>query len=271
MTGAASRFYTLGGLRVQLDGSSRVCEAMDARFGDFATAAGAPAIALRVEQRAPFAPELEIAAAGTVMLDGDDRIALRTPSGDGSFDLRRRVGSVSASGLGAVDALLRAALALTLPHEGALLLHGAAVVEPAGGAWGYLGASGAGKSTVARAIGAACDELVVARLTTTGMRLYATPYWRGQPVDGDVRALVCLRHGTPAVQRLDGAVAVRTLLQHTIRYVRHEATERAVFALCAAICARTPLIDAACPTGPSFLPFLFGELTRFGAPAEARA
>jgi hypothetical protein len=243
----------LGGLGVRIEGSPRVLEAMQARFGVFVGEGRAP-LRLRIEEREPFQPELELARTATLTLDGA-RLILGGPAGSGAFDLERREGFVrDATGLGAIDAILRAALSLTLPGDpdgGGLLLHGALVGDRA-----FVGDSGTGKSTVARELGGACDELVIARPHASGVTLFATPYWYGRPTEVAAAAIVCLERGAPSVGRLSGGEAARTLLRHAVRYVVHPSAERALLQLAAETCARVPVMRAVCPTGEAFLPFV---------------
>jgi hypothetical protein len=254
------RSYAIGGMHIAVDASARMCAALDVQMVAF-HGHGAPAMSLAVEERAPLAPgEDEAEATAELSLEGDV-VSVRARSGEGRFDLRRRAGAVSASGLGVVDALMRAALSLTLPQEGALLLHGALVAHPEGDASAYLGASGAGKSTVARATGGACDELVIARVSPHGVSLFATPYWRGRPFSAPARAFVHLRRGIPIWRRLGGSAALRALFENTIRYLNHEPSERAIFALCAHASLKTPVVEASCPTGDAFLPFVLGAMS----------
>jgi hypothetical protein len=240
----------LGGLGVRIDGSPRVLAAMQARFGVFAGEGRAP-IRLRIEEQEPFQPELEHPKAATLRLDGT-RLYLGGPCGSGEFDLERRQGFVrDATGLGAIDAIVRAALSIMLPLDGALLLHGALVGDRA-----FVGDSGTGKSTVARALGGACDELVIARPDERGVTLFATPYWFGRPTEAAATAIVCLERGAPSVGRLSGGEAARTLLRHAVRFVTHPGAERALLQLAAQICGRVPVMRAVCPTGEAFLPFV---------------
>jgi hypothetical protein len=241
---------TLGGLGVQIDGSPRVEAAIAARFGAFASEV-APRIRLRVEEGATFEPTLELPTATSLTLDGD-RLLLDGPAARGTFDVATLQGVVrDAAGLGAVDALVRAALSVMLPLDGALLLHGALVDDGRA----FVGDSGAGKSTLARALGAACDEMLIARPHAGGVGLHATPYWNGRPSQLAARAIVCLERGKPEVGPLAGSAAVRTLLRHVVRFVAHPAAERAVLAIAAEVCARVPVVRAVCPTGDAFVPF----------------
>jgi hypothetical protein len=242
-----------GGAQVRIDASPRVCDAMQARFAAFVVDGGAPTIRLRVEEREPFEPELELASAARLTRGADGRVVLEGTGGRGVVDVEAREGVVHE--LGAVDALVRASLSLLLPLDGALLLHGALAGDTA-----FVGDSGAGKSTVARALDAACDELVIARPTETGVRFYSTPYWGGRPFHVDGRALVCLSRGSGSFTQLRGAEALRAILRHAVRFVAWPDGDRALFSAAATISSRVRVLEAACPTGEAFLPFLFGAL-----------
>src|SRR5262249_45909148 len=129
---------------------------------------------VRVRERAP----------GEIAIEGPIR---------GSYSVPARRGLVDdGEAVGALDCLVRLAPSLELPASGALLLHGAAIVRPDGLAVAVCGASGAGKSTAARALGAACDELVVLRPGADGVEIHATPWWYGSPLRTRCAAVVCL-------------------------------------------------------------------------------
>jgi hypothetical protein len=245
-----------GGAQVRIDASPRVCDAMQARFAPFVVDGGAPTLRLRVEEREPFEPELDLASAARLTRVADGRFQLEGTGGRGVLDVDAREGVVEdAAGLGAVDGMVRAALSLLLPLDGALLLHGALAGDTA-----FVGDSGAGKSTVARALGAACDELVIARPTATGVRFFSTPYWGGRPFHTDGRALVCLSRGTGSLTPVRGAAALKAILRHAVRFVAWPQGDRALFSVAADLSSRVTVLSAACPTGEAFLPFLFGAL-----------
>src|SRR5262249_44580267 len=132
----------------------------------------------------------------------------------------------------------------------------------------FIGESGAGKSTVAQALGAACDELTVVRPHPRGALLHATPYWLGRPLESEARALVCLGRATrgPSGSRLRGAPAGRAILEHVVRYVCVAATDEVVLSLAADLAMRVDVLSAICPTGSRFLPFLFQGMAQNGAP-----
>jgi hypothetical protein len=245
-----------GGAVVRIDASPRVCDAMQHRFAQFVVEDGPATLRLRVRERERFEPELELASDARLIRAGDGRVILEAPGGRGVIDVEMREGLVEdAAGLGAVDSLVRAALSLVLPLEGALLLHGALARDIA-----FVGDSGAGKSTVARALGAACDELVIARPTATGVRFFSTPYWGGRPFHSDGRALVCLSRGAGTLEPMHGAEALKAILRHVVRFVSWPEGDRALFTVAAEISSRVPVLSAECPTGEAFLPFLLGAL-----------
>lgn len=243
----------IGGVVLRLEAPATVHEAFARRFGGFVVDADDAHAVLEIATAGSFDPALTRPAAArmaaqdrgvTLDLDGTQR---------GFFDLDARRGRLEAvADLGQVDALVRAALALLLPVDGALLLHGALV--PVGAeARVFVGESGAGKSTVARAFDAACDELVVLR----DGEAWATPYWSGRPFRARVRELVCLRRAdeAPALRLLDGMPALRLLARHVVRYAPVPEVEAAILPLLAAA-SRLPLVDAACPVGDAFVPFV---------------
>ena len=250
-------------LQVRLEAAPHVCEAMAARFRPFlSTATGAPAATLVVHAAEPFQPALEHQAGLVAEADAPATVRF-SGAATGAFDLRTRVGHVEeARGLGAVDALVRAALSLVLPADGALLLHGALVAD-GDRARVFAGESGAGKSTVAHALGAACDELSVLTLDGAGVTAHATPYWQGRPLALPLEAIVCLRRARsspPSVERLHGARAARALLGNVVRYAAVPAVEPLLFETVARVCGRAAVVDAACPEGAGFLPFVRGQI-----------
>ena len=252
-------------VQVILRASAQVLAAVRLRYGAFeaatepsaATAIAPPTtIELTVRQGARFAPTLERESDAALTLDGQGAVTLRGTA-LGRFDLQTRSGWLDGvAGLGPIDSMLRAALSLVLPEAGALLLHGALVPSADGAATVFVGQSGAGKSTVARAFGAACDELVIVRPVGDSLRAWATPYWQGRPFEADCRTLVCLDRGAPRVTTVRGAAAARLLAPHVVRYVAWPTAERAILAGVAATVERTQIVEAVCPTGDAFLPFL---------------
>jgi len=80
----------------------------------------------------------------------------------------------------AVDCVLRVVFATLLPRAGGLLVHGCGLRHAEVG-FVFPGASGAGKTTLARkapdADDVLSDEMVALRLTDDGWRVYGTPFW----------------------------------------------------------------------------------------------
>lgn len=241
---------SVGGLSLGLSASARVCAAVRARYGAFESAGAGDAVSLTVFEAARFEPAFEPEAVVRAEVVAPGRVAL-SGAVSGELDVAARAGAVrGAAGLGAVDALVRAALSVFLPLDGALLLHAALA-----GARVFAGASGAGKSTVAVALGGACDELTVLRPARG--RACATPYWQGRPHEARVRQLVCLeRGGAPSWRPLSGAAAVRALAPHVVRYVALPEVEAAVFGLLARACETFPVVHARAPEGAAFVPWI---------------
>ena len=187
----------IGGCVARRSASVRVCDAVILRYGPFVVErAAAPAMVLEIRESDRFEPALEHGTDAAVEAVGPTAVRL-TGGARGGFDLATRRGFADdARGLGAVDSLLRVALSLVLPtldERPGFLVHGALV--PAGDeGLVFSGESGAGKSTVARALGAACDELVVLRPDGI-LSAHATPYWQGRPLERTCRRVVCLRRG----------------------------------------------------------------------------
>jgi hypothetical protein len=249
----------IGGVTFEVRGSAQVREAVAARYRPFVTGRrGARPVRLFVGQGASFRPEFERPAAAELMPVSPGRVAL-SGGAIGELDLRDRTGFVEGvNGLGPIDALLRAALSLVLPGEGALLVHAAVVPSPNGGAWVLAGAPGAGKSTAAARLGGVCDELAVVRATGGGVaRVESTPYWAGVPFSGSLAGLVVLERGASGdLEMATGGAAVRALAPHVVRYAAIEPVERQVFEQLVRVCALVDVRRARCPEGGAFMPFL---------------
>ncbi len=258
---------SIGGEELRIVASPEVLGAAAERYGPFATVATGTTskrtpILLEVRCRPDrFAPAYERPAEADARETAPGEITL-AGAVRGHYSIAARQGSIEdASGIGAVDSLLRIALSAALPLDGALLLHGAALGNGRDGGIALCGASSSGKSTAAAALGAYCDELVVLRPIENSLQLYSTPYWAGQPFLARCAAVVCLaRGGEPGVVRLRGAAAARALAPHVIRYVAVESIDRAVLGLLCSVAARVDVKLASCPEGKAFIPFLGGKL-----------
>jgi hypothetical protein len=254
---------SIGGEELRLVGSPEVLDAVAERYGPFLTLATrntssrAPII-LEIRCRPDqFAPAYEQAVEALARESAPGEITLGGAV-CGHYSVARRQGAIEdASGLGAVDCLLRMALSAALPLDGALLLHGAALRKGREGGIALCGASGSGKSTAAAALGGFCDEYVVLRPTENGLWLYSTPYWAGRPSRTRCATVVCLaRGGNPEVVRLRGAATARALAPHVVRYLAVERIDRAVLGLLCSVAARVDVRLASCPEGERFIPFL---------------
>jgi len=250
---------SIAGERIQIDASPVVLSALAKRYSPFVGEAreARGSISLHITaSRRHFSPELEIGAPASLRLARGGGVLL-TGAVDGLFSLATRSGwAREVQGLGAVDALLRAALSLSLPLDGALLLHGALVIGNRR-ALTLVGGSGSGKSTAARAFGGVCDELLVVRPEAGEIYAFSTPYWNGRPAEAPLRALVCLERGTaPGVEKLTGAAAVRSVFPHVVRYLAIEEIDRASLGLVAELCKRIDIYRATCPDGERLVPLL---------------
>ncbi len=233
------------------------------RYGAFERSApslpssGAP-IVLEIRCRpGRFAPAYEHPVPVTAHLTGTDELVFAGEMA-GRYSLVDRRGVIEATGLGAVDGLIRAALSVSLPLAGAVLLHGAALRNEAGEGVALCGDSRSGKSTAAAALGGFCDELVILRLSEVGLELQSTPYWAGRPLRCRCAAIIGLERGAaaPGFRRLRGASIARMLLRHVIRYVVAESVDRVILHSVGAIAERVEVAVASCPEGNAFVPFL---------------
>ncbi len=132
------------------------------------------------------------------------------------------------------DTLVRAAVAWRLAEEGALLLH-ASAVRRSGNAVVFFGASGAGKSTVARAIGnALADELVQVRRRGNAWIVRGTPWWGSSAESAPLDRLVWLVRGEiPSVRRAGGRELFLALSREAGRYFPEPGFQRRLFEMCA--------------------------------------
>lgn len=238
-----------------------VADAIEARFGEFMTKGGRGAIHLQVEASRGFDPRFEEVA--RVGLSWDGTRAVLSGAATGWYDPCRREGMLrDAGGIGAIDAMVRLALSLALPSRNALFLHGAAIAR-GGCAVALIGTSGAGKSTAASALGAACDELIAVVPHGAGSALHSTPYWRGRPISAPLGAVLCLERGNSEARELKGADAVRMVLRHVQRFLSVPEIDAQSLAAAAALCRRVPIAEVRCPSGDGFIPFLERTLAEF--------
>jgi len=259
---------------IQIRAPDSVIGLLGQRFARFANGhsriCSANAIVIEIRSRTPTfpssferspKPRVSVSSTGEITVEG---------TMTARYDLCARRGLVEhAYNLGDVDTMLRLVLSIALPLGGALLMHGAALNNPLFGAIALCGESGAGKSTAAAALGAACDELIVLRPENGTLHLYATPYWHGVPMCDVCQSVVCLlRGGEPAFAQQHGADAMRHLAHHVVRFVFTEPTERAILRLLGLICKTTPVLTARCPEGDAFTPYLYKMLAQ---PLQAAA
>jgi hypothetical protein len=258
---------SIAGEEFSIVASAEVLGAVAERYAPFLTEGpgpGAPLPPIRIEvacRPGCFAPAYERPVEGEVRYSAPDAITLEGAV-RGRYGFAARRGSIDeATGVGAVDALLRVALSAALPLAGGLLLHGAAIRDAGGGGLALCGASGAGKSTAAAAFGAFCDELVVIRPAGDILEVHSTPYWGGRPHRLRCAGVLCLkRGGEPGLVGLRGAAAARALARHVVRYAAVETIDRAVFDLLCLVGARGDVRLASCPEGSEFIPFLRARL-----------
>jgi hypothetical protein len=174
-------------------------------------------------------------------------VAVHGPRFEGTLDPATRRGRlVTQAALGPIDAMLRAALSLALVARDGVVVHASGVVR-AGRAFVFAGPSGAGKTTVGRALGDApgvllADELIVLRLDGDGVIAAGTPFWTGTAAAAPLAGLFLLaRGGTPGIRALEPARGVPALWRELGRYLPLPALERRCFATLGEILRRVPL------------------------------
>ena len=174
-------------------------------------------------------------------------VVVRGPRFEGTLDPATRRGRlVTQPALGPMDAMLRAALSLALVERDGVVLHASGVVR-GGRAYVFAGQSGAGKTTVGRALGGPpgvllADELIVLRLEGAGVAAAGTPFWTGAATEAPLAGLFVLeRGGAPGVRGLEPARGVPALWRELGRYLPMPDLERRCFAILGEILRRVPL------------------------------
>ena len=244
----------IAGVGIALCGPGPVLEPMRGKLAPFLVRApNADDVQLEIGAvHDEYEPDLRLDRAADLSVEaalGEGGVVMRGAVG-GRYDPASRRGWLDAPrNLGEVDALIRLALSLELPRRRAILLHASAVTR----GLVFAGASGAGKSTAAAALGPALsDELVVVR----DLDVYGTPYWNGRAEKARIDRIVILERGEQSCTELAGTRALAALSPHVVRYVADEAVDREVLAVCAELCQRARLVRVRCPEGDAFLPAL---------------
>lgn len=143
----------------------------------------------------------------------------------------REIRATVAGNVYSLDSLLRVLYSVALLEVDGLLLHGSCVLAADGGAHGFFGRSGAGKSTVARLSRprvALSDELVVVRRLPEGFHAFGTPFWGNLESHGEnrrapLRALLSLVQDTEVFLRpLRRGEGFRRLQQCVLFFARQE-------------------------------------------------
>jgi len=249
----------IAGVTLELRAPSVVLAATRMRYAGFVTQ-WEPAAVLEIRHAPP-----EFSA----LIDRGDGVDV-VPNDDGWQLSGRLCGAVDSDGgwlasapdLGAVDALVRLALVRMLPAQGALPFHAALTDDGTV----FAGRSGAGKSTVAAALGGPCDELSVvgAGIGGNAVSAWSTPYWGQRPVCVPLRRVVILdaADGDAAgIELLSAVDALRALSAQVVRWAPLPSVDRPTFALLGELCASVEVVRARCPRGERFLPFIAEALS----------
>lgn len=137
-----------------------------------------------------------------------------------------------------IDSVLRIVHTLALAPEGGVLMHAASVVR-GGRALVFAGASGAGKTTLARlappGVAVLSDEVSYVRREGPGYVAHGTPFAGelargGENVSAPLEAIYLLRQGSAhRVDPVAPAEAARALLANVLFFAQDPALVRAVF------------------------------------------
>jgi hypothetical protein len=256
----------VGGVLVRLQAMPpTLAAAVARRYAAFVRPAPAPALAA-----APAAVVIDVDVAGAAdavdeTLDVERtcaverrgaEVVVRGPRFAGTLDPAARRGRVSTPpALGPIDAMLRAALSLALLDHDGVVVHAAGVARRGRG-YVFAGPSGAGKTTVGRALSAGpeelllADELVALRLDGDGVVVAGTPFWSGTAALAPLAGLYLLaRGGAPGLRPLAAARGVPALWRELGRYLPVPDLERRCFAILGEILRRVPLRELTLPEG----------------------
>ncbi len=267
------RTLEIGGLRLRVSAPAVAGRALDDKFAAFIVASEGPEGAidatLEFESVASaFSNDFHLQEEETMPLaaNADGSRVTLGPAGDFCAELELDDSGGYARArfarhLGDVDAVVRMAISTLLPSRGALLFHAAAVVArpEAGGVTVLAGASGAGKTTAARAFSPAlCDELVIVHVGEDDRSdaVSGTPYWRGRSARSPLDHLVLLERGVGTREKLRGARALAVMTPHLARYIALPAVDAQIFALLGRLVARRGTLRLACPEGDAYVPYL---------------
>jgi hypothetical protein len=299
---------SIGGLcgHLELRGAQPVfIQQLRARYGAFELPA-APRVERDFSLRLTFAPAaapgpaarrlaetearpLEVAAGARAIVAErwDFKVRLvRQPRSDGRGSYRGS-GRCEMSPF-AVDCVLRVLYATLLPRVGGMLIHGCGLRHAAIGVI-FPGASGAGKTTLARkapdADDVLSDEIVAVRQLDDGWRVFGTPFWgdfarggismRGWPL----RTLAFLAQSSRevAMTPIVSSDATLRLLGCFLAFATDRASVQASLAIAVKFCADVRSVEAcltrAAPTAVIFrrlAPHLGPEVNRPVPPSNAR-
>ncbi len=213
-----------------------------ARYGRF-FADGPPALTIDVEPAslAAHAPD----DAAHVEALGGGRFAVRYGALAAELALDEGVGRARVpESVHVVDSLLRITLTLLLGARDGLMLHASGVVDGER-AYVFFGRSGAGKTTVARAVppgDVLCDELVAVRLVDGAAWAFGTPFHGELPLTSPrglpLGALVELRQAPlERVTAQSPAAGTRALLSATLFFCQAPALVERALDLCSRLSA----------------------------------
>lgn len=243
----------VGGVVVRLAGLPlQMAAALRRRYAEFVGGGEVRAAAVEVEVTVEGPAEsvdetLDVERSCDVERRGE-LVVVRGPRFEGTLDRATRRGRlVTQAALGPIDAMLRAALSLALLGRNGVVVHAAGVAREGRG-YVFAGPSGAGKTTIGRALSTnpgevlLADELVVLRVEGDGVVAAATPFWTGTAAEAPLAGLFLLEQGgPPGVRLLAPAHGVPALWSELGRYLPVPDLERRCFAILGEILRRVPL------------------------------
>ena len=160
-----------------------------------------------------------------------------------------------------LEAIIRIAASLALPHRDTLILHSSSVVGPEG-ALVFSGVSGAGKSTISTMLAEHCgalklaDELLFVSKSGGEWRVEVAPFKGSEGLPhGESRELASLNFLAQAPKhhrkRIAPTIAMNELCRHVVTYARAPKTSTKILSLVADLVSSVPCYELEFSKHPS--------------------